>query len=114
MRIVWVGVSIFRGQYLNIVPSAKAMNRVRERLRHLTARKANLPQEEVVTQVNRFLKGWSNYFCFGYPRMAFRKVNWYVQTRLRRFLLTRSQRRCRHLEGPSLYQGLRAKGLVYL
>jgi hypothetical protein len=38
----------------------------------------------------------------------------YVQMRLRRFLLTRSQRRCRHLEGPSLYQGLRAKGLVYL
>lgn len=103
-----------RGQYLNIVPSAKAMNRVRERLRHLTARKANLPPEEVITQVNRFLKGWSNYFCFGYPRMAFRKVNWYVRTRLRRFLLTRSQRRCRHLEGPSLYQGLRAKGLVYL
>lgn len=103
-----------RGQYLNIVPSAKAMNRVRERLRHLTDRKANLPLEEVLTQVNRFLKGWSNYFCFGYPRRAFRKVNWYVQMRLRRFLLTRSQRRCRHLEGPSLYQGLRAKGLVYL
>jgi RNA-directed DNA polymerase len=103
-----------RGQYLNIVPSAKAMHRVRERLRHLTARKANLPLEEVLTQVNRFLKGWSNYFCFGYPRRAFRKVNWYVQMRLRRFLLTRSQRRCRHLEGPSLYQGLRAKGLVYL
>ncbi|MGQ9687674.1 MAG: hypothetical protein ACUVXF_02635 [Desulfobaccales bacterium] len=59
-------------------------------------------------------QGWRNSFRFGYPGLAFRKINWFVQRRLRRFLVTRSRRRGRHLPGPSLYQGLRAKGLIYL
>ncbi|MGQ9689186.1 MAG: hypothetical protein ACUVXF_10425 [Desulfobaccales bacterium] len=37
-----------------------------------------------------------------------------MQRRLRRFLVTRSHRRGRHLPGPSLYQALRAKGLICL
>jgi RNA-directed DNA polymerase len=103
------------GRYLNVGPSTKSLNRVRERLRGLTSSSRQLPLEAVLGQVNRFLKGWSNYFSFGYPGVAFRKVNWYVQVRLRRFLLTRSQRRCKQLDGhPSLYQGLRAAGLIYL
>ena len=102
------------GRYLHIVPSAKAMKRVRERLRHLTARQVNRPLNEVIGQVNRFLRGWSNYFSFGYPCMACRKVNWYVQQRLRCFLRTRSQRRGQPLPGPTRYQALRAQGLVYL
>jgi len=102
------------GRYLNVVPAAQAMNRVRERLRDLTSRSVNLPLEVVIGQVNRFLRGWGNYFSFGYPRMAFRKVNWYVQQRLRCFLRTRSQRRGQRLPGPTRYQALRAQGLVYL
>jgi RNA-directed DNA polymerase len=103
-----------KGQYLNIGPSAKSLHRVRERLRGLTIRRKQRPLQEVLGQMNRFLKGWSNYFSFGYPRVAFGKVNWYVQTRLRRFLKTRSQRRSKQLDGPSLFHSLRAAGLIYL
>ena len=101
------------GRYLNIVPSAKTLNRVRERLRGLTSRKDQWPLPEVIGKVNRFLAGWSRYFGFGYPSRAFQKVNWFLQIRFRRFLRTRSQRRGQ-LSGPSLYAALRKKGLIYL
>jgi RNA-directed DNA polymerase len=108
------GNLIGAGKYLNIVPSAKTMNRVRERLRSLTSRRVQLSIDELIVKLNCYLRGWSNYFSYGYPRRAFRKVNWYVQQRLRRFLLTRSQRRCKQLDGPSLYHALKAEGLIYL
>ncbi len=101
------------GRYLNIVPSAKTLNRVRERLRGLTSRKDQWPLPEVIGRVNRFLGGWSRYFGFGYPSGAFQKVNWFLQIRFRRFLRTRSQRRSQ-LSGPSLYAALREQGLIYL
>lgn len=101
-------------RYLNIIPSAKSMNRVRERLREMTRSGVHPSLEALIGILNRFLRGWSNYFSFGHPRMACRQVNWYVQIRLRRFLRTRSQRRGKQLDGPSLYQTLRAAGLIYL
>jgi len=100
-------------RYLNIGPSAPTLNRVRERLRGLTSSKDQWPLPAVIGKVNRFLGGWSRYFGFGYPRRAFQKVNWYLQTRFRRFLRTRSQRRPR-LQVATVYGALRDKGLVYL
>jgi RNA-directed DNA polymerase len=102
------------GRYLNVVPSAKSLKRARARIHDMTIRRITAPVQEVIGNVNRFLLGWGNYFAFGYPRLAFKKIDWYVQTRFRRFVRTRSQRRCQHLDGPSLYQALRSNGLVYL
>ena len=102
------------GVYLNVVPSSKTMHRARERLRALTLRKVQAPLEEVIQRVNRFLTGWGQYFKFGYPRVAFKNIDWFVHNRFRRFMKTRSHRRCQHLDGPSLYAALRTKGLVYL
>jgi RNA-directed DNA polymerase len=102
------------GVYLNVVPSSKTMNRARERLRLMTTRKVQAPLEEVIQRVNRFLRGWGGYFQFGYPLVAFNKIDWFVRNRFRRFMKTRSHRRCQHLDGPSLYAALRLKGLVYL
>jgi RNA-directed DNA polymerase len=102
------------GRYVNVEPSHRSMNRVRQRLREMTHRKVTFPIEDVVIRVNTYLKGWSQYFQFGYPLRAFRMVDWYVQKRFGRFMVTRSQRRCRHLEGKSLYSALQNIGLVYL
>jgi RNA-directed DNA polymerase len=102
------------GRYINVVPSEKSLKRARSRVHDMTIRRITAPVQEVIVNVNSFLVGWGNYFNFGYPRVAFKKVDWYVQTRFRRFVRTRSQRRCRHLDGPSLYQALRSEGLVYL
>jgi hypothetical protein len=37
--------------------------------------------------LNRQLKGWGNYFKFGYPRDAFREINRHVGQRQRAFRL---------------------------
>jgi RNA-directed DNA polymerase len=102
------------GRYLNVVPSEKSLKRARSKIHDMTIRRITTPVQKVIGTVNRFLIGWGNYFSFGYPRVAFKKIDRYVQTRFRRFVRTRSHRRCRHLEGPSLYQALRSEGLVYL
>ena len=50
-------------------------------------------------ELNRMLSGWANYFGQGYPRMAFRRINHYVRTRLSVHLRRRSQRRYRPPKG---------------
>jgi len=94
------------------VPSARTLNRVRERWRGLTSTDVRLPPPAVIGRVNRFLSGWGRCFGLGYPGGAFQKVNWFLQIRFRGLLRTRSQRRGR-LSGPSLYAALREKGLIY-
>ena len=101
-------------RYVNIVPSRRSMKRARQRVREMTSRQVTLPLEEVVGRVNVYMKGWGNYFQFGYPSQAFGALDWYVQQRFGRFLTTRSQRRSRRLGEGSLYAALQSLGLVYL
>ena len=59
------------------------------------------PIPKLIEGLNRHLKGWRNYFDFGYPRVAFREINWYVGDRLTQHLRRRSQRPFRPPEGVS-------------
>lgn len=94
-------------RYLNVVPSAKALARARERVRALTDRGRNfVPIEQMIAEVNRFLRGWGGYFRHGYPRESFDKLNGYVVERLRRHLKRRSQRRYRAPAGRTFYAHL--------
>jgi RNA-directed DNA polymerase len=94
-------------RYLNVVPSAKAMARARERIHELTDRTRNfLPIAQVIAEVNCFLKGWGGYFRHGYPRASFDKLNGYVVERLRHHLQRRSQRPYRAPEDRTFYAPL--------
>ncbi len=87
-------------KYLNRFPSKKSLASAREAIRELTAtRRGGLPIGVVVYQLNRYLIGWSNYFARGYPRLAFRTINAYVQMRMWRHLRRRSQRSLKPPEG---------------
>lgn len=102
-------------RYLNVVPSAKSLAKARERLRLQTSRKqCFVPLPELAGRLNRWLHSWANYFRYGYPRQAFRKLNWFVLQRLGRHLNRRSQRRYRLPAGQSLYTHLQALGLRFL
>ncbi len=102
-------------KYLNAHPSRKAMARERAALRELTNRRMCFkPIPALIVRVNRQLKGWTNYFSFGYPRAACRQLNWYVLCRMAAHLRRRSQRRFRPPKGKSLYRHLRELGLIYL
>ena len=92
--------------------SPRAVARLREKLRGLTQASAKRSLRDTIDEVNTLLRGWSAYFRYGYPRHAFRAVNYYVQGRFRCFLRNRSQRRSRPFrQGESLYAGLHRYGL---
>src|SRR6266511_3713515 len=72
------------------------------------------PLPQLIEELNRHLKGWANYFSYGYPRKGFRQINRYVRQRLTQHVQRRSQRPFRPAEGVSYYEHFKRMGLVYL
>lgn len=102
-------------KYLDIFPSRKAVEALREKLRAKTRSGYKKPLIEVIKEINQITSGWKNYFAYGYPRKVFRDVNHFTRRRFQSFLKNRSQRRSKPLrEGESLYAGLKRMGLIYL
>jgi RNA-directed DNA polymerase len=89
-------------------PSKRALARVRDKVRGLTRASAKRSLVDTLAAVNPLLRGWVAYFRYGYPRQAFRALNYFVWERFRSFLRRRS-RPFRH--GESLYAGLSRYGL---
>ncbi|MCV7036890.1 group II intron reverse transcriptase/maturase [Mycobacterium heckeshornense] len=74
-------------------PSEKAMRHARARIRFLTKRaRLVAPVEQVVAEVNLFLRGWAGYFRFGNSAWAFDKTRQYAQLRIALFVAKRHQR----------------------
>ena len=102
-------------RYLNVIPSRKATQAHRDKLRETISRgKGFVPVTRLIETVNRQQRGWGNYFSFGYPRKAMRDMNRYVLHRLIGHLRRRSQRPFRPPEGRSYYRHLKQLGLTYL
>ena len=105
----------WKKRYLNVFVSDKSVAREREKLRELTARRRScMPIPRMISEVNRQLTGWGNYFNYGYPRKAFRKVNSFLELRLIAHLKRRSQRPFRVPKGRSAHGHLKKLGLVNL
>ena len=64
-------------------PSRQAMQHARERIREITdRRRLRLPVEEIVQDLNRFLRGWAGYFRYGNSARAFDKITLHALGRL--------------------------------
>jgi len=102
-------------RYLNVTPSAKALQAEREKLRGMVSRQqSHVPIPDLVIGINRHLNGWARYYSFGYPRKALRTINRFVRRRLIGHLRRRSQRPFRPPKGRSYYRHLKQLGLIYL
>jgi RNA-directed DNA polymerase len=81
--------------YLGTRPSKKSVKRLIDAIHEQTTRKTcPLEAEEVVQTLNRKLLGWANYFKLGPVSKAYRAVDSYTTTRLRRWLRKKHQIRC--------------------
>ena len=80
--------------YVHTEPSAKSQRRlrarVREHLNHWTLHRASRPTLE---ELNRMLRGWSQYFHYRNSSRVFEKLNWWLRDRVRRWLWRKH--RCR-------------------
>ncbi len=78
-------------------PSQQAMRHARERIHELTdRRRLRLPVEEVVQDLNQFLRGWAGYFRYGNSAVAFDKITFHAYVRLAGFIAKRHKRSGRY------------------
>lgn len=99
--------------YVRVEGSKGSIQRARDRIRELTAaRFCHVPPRTLIQRVNRFLRGWLNYFSVGHPAKARWDLVRFAEERLVRHLRRRSQRPYRPPEGTSLYQHVYALGLM--
>jgi RNA-directed DNA polymerase len=94
----------YRGRrYLQRWPSRRAMQRIRDRIKAITAPRYRLlaPAQPLVDELNRLLRGWGAYFRVGNSSRQFQQVDDYVRQRLALFLSKKTGRRGRCWERHS-------------
>jgi len=75
--------------YLSASPSKKSVQRLKTKVGNLLVAGNTDQWPDVRDALNKFLFGWSNYFCYGTRRPTFRGVDRYVYERVRDFLARR-------------------------
>ena len=79
----------YRGnRYLQRWPGRRAMQRIRDKIKAITAPRHRLPEPvgPIVAEVNQALRGWGAYFRVGNSARKFAQVDDYVRERLALFL----------------------------
>jgi hypothetical protein len=96
-------------------PSRQALRHARERIHGLTDRRRLLvPVEEVVQDVNRFLRGWGGYFRRGNSARHFLLVRTYATDRLALLVAKRHRRTPAYGWRAVVYRSPDRDGLINL
>jgi RNA-directed DNA polymerase len=91
-------------RYFTAVPSARALARIKDKVRALVTRRQNyVPVPVLIGVLNRRLDGWKQAYRFGRPRRAQRALNAFTIARLTHHLQRRSQRPWRLPAGMTWY-----------
>jgi group II intron reverse transcriptase/maturase len=102
------------GKYgIYIFPSITSQRNIRQQIKSFTKRRAPIPPDEFVRQVNQAVLGWANYYRHTNASQAFRSLQRFINIRFRRYLNYRSKRRG---FGWKAYpnQKLYAMGIIYI
>jgi RNA-directed DNA polymerase len=80
-------------QFLARWPSRRAMQHASDRVREITAReRLLLPVEDIVQDLNGYLRGWAGYFRYGNSARHFNLIEHHAHNRLALFMAKRHQR----------------------
>src|SRR4051812_20276049 len=100
--------------YLARWPSRQAMQHARDRIRDMTMRsRLAAPVEQVVQEINTFLRGWVGYFRYGNSAHVFDKIRKYAELRVALFIAKR-HKRGRPWGLARIYRSPDALGLINL
>jgi len=96
-------------------PSREAMQTARNRIREITdSKRLRDPVEVIVQELNRFLRGWANYFRYGNSRLHFTRITTYALRRLALFVAKRHKRASGYGMTVVAYVSSNRMGLVNL
>ncbi len=76
-------------QGLHLEPRARAVQRVKEKIRQLTRRRQPRRVDQIVAEINPVITGWGRYFRIGDLRRVVRRLDRWILRRLRAFLAKR-------------------------
>lgn len=96
-----------------LFPSKDGQRSLRRRIKYLTKRRAPLPPDEFIGQINQAVRGWANYYRHTNASEAFRSMQRFINIRLRRYLTFRSKGRgfgWKRFPNKTLY----AMGIIYI
>ena len=96
-----------------IFPSKDSQRSIRRRIKYFTKRRAQVPPDKFVAQINEAVRGWVNYFLHTNASDAFRGLQRFINTRFRRYLTFRSKGRgfgWKRFPNKRLY----AMGIIYI
>ena len=80
-----------------LAASRQAIQRARDRVRELTGRdRLRWPIEQIVEDLNRFLRGWAGYFRHGNSTVQFDRIIRHADTRLALWVAKRHQQHRRY------------------
>jgi RNA-directed DNA polymerase len=92
-RVRWQMSRRSRRWYAHVEPSQKSQGQFRNKLReHLNHWNLHHSIREKVQELNRLLRGWSEYFHYRNSSRVFSKANWWVTQRMRRWLWRKHKR----------------------
>jgi group II intron reverse transcriptase/maturase len=73
--------------YVHIEPSTQSQQKLRDRMReHLSHWTLHRHTYTTISEVNRTLRGWGEYFHYRNSSRVFGKLNWWIRDRVRRWL----------------------------
>ncbi len=89
-----------RRRYLQRWPGRRTLQRIRDRIKAITAPRHRLPEPvgPIVEELNQAVRGWGAYFWVGNSSRKFAQVDDYVRERLALFLSKKTGRHGRHFE----------------
>jgi len=100
-------------QVIYIFPSKDSQRNIRRRIKYFTKRRAPVPPDEFVGQINQAVRGWANYYRHTNASQAYRALQRFINTRFRRYLNFRSKGRgfgWKKYPNKRLY----AMGIIYI
>src|SRR5262249_47297755 len=85
--------SVKTGRMITLVEHArKSEEQFRDEVRLMTSRKSHcVAQEEVVERINRYVRGWGNYFHLHNSTRVFVRQRFFLEQRMRKYLQGRRQ-----------------------
>ena len=101
---------------LSITASKKSVKIVRQKIGGiLDYRNTFKPLNEIISQLNRLLTGWCNYYSLGYKKKVYSTVNFYVDYKFWKFCTRKSQRKMKLPESSkSWHEFAMSNGLNFL